>query len=165
MRNRRLVALLGCMALVPLAALAADAPPGKPDHRGEHWAALDTNGDGAVSKDEAAAGAPRMAEHFAEIDTSGDGLITKDEMQAARGKHHQEMQARGEERFKGADKNGDGVIDLAEAQQGMPRAAEHFKALDTDGNGNLTREELKAGMHAHRGEGQWGGQQKPVAPE
>lgn len=51
--------------------------------RGEHWKKLDTNGDGKVSKEEAKAGAPRMAEHFDAIDANKDGFITPDEMKAA----------------------------------------------------------------------------------
>jgi hypothetical protein len=150
MRHRRLVVLLGCMALAPLAVLAGDSP--ERGGRGEHWAAMDTDGDGTISKAEADAGAPRMAEHFAGIDADSDGHVTKDEMHAARARFHEGMQARGEERFRSADTNGDGSIDLAEAQQGMPRAAEHFGELDADSNGLLTHEELRAGMHKHRGE-------------
>jgi hypothetical protein len=167
MRNRKLVVLLGCMALAPLSAMAADTSPATPPAAqpgpGGHFAAMDTNGDGAISKAEAEAGSPRLAKRFAEIDANGDGLITREEMQAARARHHQEMQARGEERFKSTDTNGDGKIDLAEAQKGMPRAAEHFKEIDTNGDGSLTHEELRAYMQAHRGEGKWGGQPKPAA--
>jgi hypothetical protein len=160
MRHCRLVVLLGCMALAPLAVLAGDSP--ERGGRGEHWAAMDTDGDGTISKAEADAGAPRMAERFAEIDADSDGHVTKDEMHAARARFHEGMQARGEERFRSADTNGDGSIDLAEAQQGMPRAAEHFGELDADSNGLLTHEELRAGMHKHRGERAREGQQKPA---
>jgi hypothetical protein len=160
MRHRRLVVLLGCMALAPLAVLAGDSP--ERGGRGEHWAAMDTDGDGTISKAEADAGAPRMAEHFAGIDADSDGHVTKDEMHAARARFHEGMQARGEERFRSADTNGDGSIDRAEAQQGMPRAAEHFGELDADSNGLLTHEELRAGMHKHHGERAREGQQKPA---
>lgn len=160
MKHRELVVLLGCMALAPLAVLAGDSPerPG----RGEHWAAMDTDGDGTISKAEADSGAPRMAERFAEIDANSDGHVTKDEMHAARARFHEGMQAHGQERFRSADTNGDGSIDLAEAQQGMPRAAERFSELDADSNGFLTHEELGAGMHKHHGERAREGQQKPA---
>jgi Ca2+-binding EF-hand superfamily protein len=148
------------MALAPLAVLAGDSP--ERGGRGEHWAAMDTDGDGTISKAEADAGAPRMAERFAEIDADSDGHVTKDEMHAARARFHEGMQARGEERFRSADTNGDGSIDRAEAQQGMPRAAEHFGELDADSNGLLTHEELRAGMHKHHGERAREGQQKPA---
>jgi hypothetical protein len=149
MSHRKLVVLLGCLALVPLAGLADDGP-GRPG-RGERWAALDTDGDGAVSQAEAQAGSPRMAEHFAGFDADGNGLVTRQEVQAVRERFHEEMRARGEEHFQSTDRNGDGSIDLAEAQQGMPHAAEHFSEIDADGNGLLTREELRTAMHAHRG--------------
>ena len=162
MGHRKIVVLLGCMALLPLAGLAGDRPdrPGG----GERWAALDTDGDGAVSQSEAQAGAPRMAEHFADLDADGDGRITRDEMRAAHAKFREDMRARGEERYQSADKNGDGSIDLAEAQQGMPRAAEHFNEIDADGNGLLSREELQTAMHAHRGSRKPDGERPPPPP-
>jgi hypothetical protein len=163
MRNRKLIVLLGCMALAPLVAMAADLPPG-PQGTGGRFAALDTNGDGSITQAEAEAGAPRLAEHFAQVDTNGDGLISREEMQAARGQFHQAMQARGEERFRSADKDGNGKIDLAEAQQGMPRAAQRFKEIDTNADGLLTHEELRTYMQAHHHEGKWERQEKPAAP-
>ncbi len=159
MINQRLVVLLGCMALIPLAVQAGDRPD-----RGERWAALDTDGDSAVSQAEAQAGAPRMAEHFAKLDTDGDGRVTAQEMQAARARQHEAMQARGEERYRSADSNGDGSIDLAEAQTRMPRAADRFVDIDADGNGLLTREELRSAMRAHHGEHQYGGQHRQQPP-
>ena len=51
-------------------------------HRGDHWKKLDTNGDGKITKEEAKAGAPRLAEHFDAIDANKDGFVTKEEMRA-----------------------------------------------------------------------------------
>jgi hypothetical protein len=54
--------------------------------RGEHWAKLDTNGDGLVSKAEAQASAPRLAERFDQLDANQDGQLSKEEMKASHGR-------------------------------------------------------------------------------
>lgn len=47
--------------------------------------AADTDGNGALSRDEAnAAGMTKMVEHFDKIDADGDGEISKEEMKASR---------------------------------------------------------------------------------
>jgi len=158
MSHRQLIALLGCIALAPLAATAGEPAPPPPPGAAERWAAHDTDGDGAISLAEAQANAPRLAENFAKFDTDGDGKITRTEMHAVRSATREERQARAEERYRAADTNGDGAIDLAEAQAGMPRAAQKFGDIDADGNGQLTREEMRTYMHAHRGEGMHRGQ-------
>jgi hypothetical protein len=50
-------------------------------HAGARFQHEDTNGDGAISKDEALAAADKR---FARLDTNGDGVLTQDEMKA----HH-----------------------------------------------------------------------------
>ena len=159
MSHRHLIALLGCMALAPLAATAeepAPSPQGPPPGAAERWAAHDTDGDGAISLAEAQANAPLIARDFTRFDADGDGKITRAEMHTVRSATREERQARAEEHYRAADTNGDGGIDLAEAQAGMPRAAEKFGDIDTDGNGQLTREEMRTYMRAHRGEGMHG---------
>ena len=54
-------------------------------HMHERMKAADKDGDGRISRAEAAA-MPRLAKHFDEIDTNKDGFITKDEMKAHREK-------------------------------------------------------------------------------
>jgi hypothetical protein len=157
MSHRHSFLLAGTVVLALVAAsgaLAADGPPGQ--GRGEHWAKVDTDGDGAISKAEAEAGAPRIARDFANLDADEDGRITREEMHAQMQARHaatrEERRARAEERYRSADTNGDGALDLAEAQQGMPRMAEHFAEIDADADGLVTREELQAAMLARRAE-------------
>lgn len=154
MRRTHITVLLASLALIPLAAFGGDGE--RPHGRGQHWAALDTDGDGAISQAEAEAGAPRMAENFGQIDADGDGRITREEMHERMRQHRsmsrEERQARADEHFRSADTNGDGAIDLAEAQNGMPRAAEHFADIDADGNGLLTREEMRTAAQVRRAE-------------
>lgn len=60
--------------------------------------------------------------------------------QAASDAMLQKMQAR----WKAADKNGDGLIDKAEAEAGLPRVARHFDQLDVNHDGKLSADELRA---------------------
>ena len=48
------------------------------------------------------------------------------------------------EKFKAADKNGDGKLTLEEAKAGMPRIAANFDKLDTEKKGYLTLDQVKA---------------------
>ena len=66
-------------------AQAPVAPPkGERAHRmHERLNAADTDGDGKISRAEAAA-LPRLAKHFDEIDTNKDGFLTKEELKAHR---------------------------------------------------------------------------------
>ena len=58
-----------------------------------------------------------------------------------------------EERFKAADKNGDGKLTKAEAEAGMPRLAKNFDSIDTDKKGYVTLDQVKAAMAAMRQSG------------
>lgn len=48
-----------------------------------------------------------------------------------------------EERFKAADKNGDGKLTLEEAKAGMPRIAANFDRIDTQKLGYITVDQIK----------------------
>jgi Ca2+-binding EF-hand superfamily protein len=64
-----------------------DAPKGeRAHHMHERIKAADKDGDGKISRTEAAA-LPRIAKHFDEIDTNKDGFVTMDELKAFREKH------------------------------------------------------------------------------
>ena len=60
-----------------------------------------------------------------------------------------EAHKRGAERFKAADKNGDGMLDREEAKS-MPKVAKNFDAIDADKNGTVTGKEIHDYMKAHQ---------------
>ena len=49
-----------------------------------------------------------------------------------------------EERFKAANKKGDGKLTLEEAKAGMPKVAANFDRIDTQKRGYITVEQIKA---------------------
>ena len=113
----------------------------------ERWKASDTDGDGSLSLAEATASSSWAAGRFDKLDANGDGQLTREEMSAARRNGHEQMRVHAAERFKGADANSDGGIDLAEAQTGMPWLAEKFSTADTDNDGRVTPDEIKSLRH------------------
>ena len=97
---------------------------------------LDKNGDGSISREEAAA-SPRLSESFDRIDTNKDGMLSADELRAARTSHRGQHPK--------LDTNGDGLISRDEAKA-APRFAENFDAIDSNKDEQLSR--TKA-CHAH----------------
>ena len=108
---------------------------------------LDTNHDGRVSKQEAAA-APAIAKAFDQIDTNKDGNITMSEVRVFwRNGVMTAAQAAGPglaAAFAKADANHDGKLSEAEAKAGMPRMSANFKTLDTNKDGSLGKDEVAA---------------------
>lgn len=128
-----------------VAATAAVAFAGDRGDRGggmERVKAADKNGDGLISRAEAAA-LPKLATQFDAIDTNKDGQISSDELRA----NHEAKRA---ERWKKLDANADGKVSKAEAQANAPRMFDHFDQLDANKDGFITQEEMKAG-HGKRG--------------
>ncbi|MEP7156427.1 MAG: EF-hand domain-containing protein [Betaproteobacteria bacterium] len=79
------------IATTSMAFAEAPADAGKGDRAQkmhERMKAADKNGDGKISREEAAASLPRIAKHFDDIDTNKDGQITKEEMKAFHEKNH-----------------------------------------------------------------------------
>jgi Ca2+-binding EF-hand superfamily protein len=107
--------------------------------KGHGFAALDKNGDGVISRDEAAA-RPKLAKMFEKLDTNKDGVLSKDEMKASKEKIHHQHMAR-------MDTDRDGKISRAEAAS-HPKLAENFDRIDTNGDGFLSKEELAAAHKA-----------------
>jgi hypothetical protein len=127
--------------------LADNAGTAGAGHRGafmERLKAADTNGDGMLSKTEAAS-LPRIAANFDAIDANHDGQVTLDELHAFMKARHGQA---GQRMFKSADANGDGKVSREEF---LAQAAARFDKLDANKDGVLTPDELKAGRHHPRG--------------
>ena len=133
------------LALLLLAPLSMAAPGPEGQHGpGERFAQFDTNGDGVVTRAEAAAEA---ASRRAAIDANGDGEISFEEMSTHR-QARREQWAR--DRFAQLDSNGDGKVSVDELPD---PGARMFDLLDADDDGRITREEIdRAREHRrHRG--------------
>lgn len=107
--------------------------------------AVDLDGDGQVSRDEAIAA---RDEAFAKADGDGDGAVTQAEMSAFHAAHREARRARMADRmFARADTDGDGVLSIDEFGA---RSLERFDQADTDGNGMLSEAEREAAKAAMR---------------
>ena len=122
----------------------------KPGHHGG-LKALDTNGDGQISRDEAK-GHGWLEKNFDQIDTNHDGQLSKDELaawhKAHKGEMHEKMAQRFDAKFKAADKDSDGALTKEEAQAGLPHLAKNFDQIDANHDGKITEDEIRAYMKA-----------------
>ncbi|MGA3063742.1 MAG: hypothetical protein ABSD90_11030 [Methylocystis sp.] len=89
-----------------------------------------------ASAQQAAPAAPQAAPNAAQGDASRQQ------------RNPAERAARLEQRFKEANKKGDGKLTLEEAQAGMPRVAKNFAEIDKDKKGYVTLDEIKAALAA-----------------
>ena len=137
---------------------AADTPPAAaPDadhatmkaHGEERWKAADKDGNGSLSRAEADASMPHLAKKFDRVDANHDGQVSHDEMQAFHATHMKHSPEEMAAHFQAADRNGDGVIDPAEAKADMPMLAEHFAEVDANHDGKVTLDEMKAHHGQH----------------
>ncbi len=121
---------------------------GKSDHMAPMFGMMDENKDGKLSRDEVQKSVDKM---FADADANKDGVISKDEMRAHHGKMHDRMQAKMQERWKAADKDGDGALSRAEIDAAdMSMLSRNFEKLDRNKDGRLTTDEMRSGMMPHR---------------
>jgi Ca2+-binding EF-hand superfamily protein len=117
--------------------------------RGQLWTAADADNDGAVTLAEAQQASEKMVaefaqKRFAKLDTDRDGKVTK-----AEAAHMPEQ------RFTRLDTNNDGALTQAElavgpkhgpgrSKGGKPPVEHFFKRLDTNADGKLTKAEVDA---------------------
>jgi Ca2+-binding EF-hand superfamily protein len=133
------------------AVLAQPAPAAKGP--AVFWAGdLDTNHDGRITPQEAAA-VPAMAKNFAAIDTGHKGYITMSDVRAMwRTELTQRAQASVQGRmaaFAKADTKHEGKISLDEAKAaGMAFVVSNFKTFDTNNDGFVSKDEMQKGAVA-----------------
>ena len=115
-----------------MAAVLAAATPGWAQQAGgsDSVMAMDANGDGAITRAEAAAA---RGAQFNRLDADGDGHLSQAERSAAPGG--------GRLLSRIPDGDGDGRLSRAEMMAAPYRG---FDRLDADGNGTLSAQELAA---------------------
>jgi Ca2+-binding EF-hand superfamily protein len=126
---------LAVLLVTSLAQAADTAPPAAGRYP------MDANDDGFVTRDEAKS-YPKLTEQFDAVDANKDGRLDTAEMDVHRDAMRSAGRAKAQERWKAADKDGDGAISRAEAEESMPGVAERFKTFDVDRNGKIEPEEL-----------------------
>lgn len=114
----------------------------------------DANGDGVITKEEAAK-FPRLAEKFTQLDKNKDGKLAADELP----RHRAGMrggQADGKRGSHGGmsalDTDGDGRISRAEMQAGKAGMDQHFDRMDVNKDGYIDRADRQARMAQRRSE-------------
>ncbi len=139
--NKRYWALLAITALIVPGFALADAKSDRHTERVEqHFAELDTNGDGQVTREEAASHRDAM---FGRADTDGDGAVSEAEFIEAGKKR---VEARLKRHFARLDSDGDGAVTPDEFGSGRGHFFDH---MDADGDGVVTLDEAKAARKRH----------------
>lgn len=140
---RKLIAgvLLVAMPCVALAAESAGNSKKEIEAKfNQLFKAVDTNGDGKISKLEAESKAPAVAEGFDVIDTDHDGGLSKAEIKAFTGaleKKRRDFQ----QRLEKADKDKNGLLSRDEAST-LPNLSAHFEEIDSNFDGQLNIKEI-----------------------
>ena len=138
---------VGLASTVVLAQVAGQAAPQA--GQSKMMSRMDTNGDGFISKDEAAK-FPRLAANFDQVDTNKDGKLSKDELAAWR------KTAMGEGgRMRGHDAGNQNPEEMAARR--AQRHEECFNKADANHDGQLSRDEFnKMGEVCGMGHGRRG---------
>lgn len=127
-------------AALLLPGLAIAEPSGKVQPTNtfkENFKQVDGNHDGLLSMAEAEKSAPGLALRFAAIDANHDGQLSQREILAFVKRERKEAA----NRFKRADKNGNGALSKQEAKA-LPGVLAHYDEMDANHNGELTPQEI-----------------------
>lgn len=126
--------------VLALVAVVGVAQAGDPQGAHRPGYAMDSNNDGVVSREEAK-DFPRLSESFDAWDKNKDGQLDQAEVAAHRDAMHGEMRAKAHERWRAADKDGNGSLSREEVESSMPRMADRFKEMDLNDDGQISRDE------------------------
>lgn len=161
MKTKLIILIGSALAIAPLGAEDKTAPspaaqgkgpggpgaPGGPKGKGDgsFFREMDTDGDKAISKEEAG----ERWERLGKLDKDSDGKVTMQEMMAARPQGGPEGKGApqggpgkgGPEMFANADKNKDGKLSKDEVPAEM---WERLSKLDKDNDGAVSKEEMAA---------------------
>lgn len=139
------------LALISPACFAADQTVDVKKQQAERQArfdqafkTVDSNGDGKISKEEAAQKAPPLAANFAVIDSDKDGALSKKEILDAQQKMNAAVKEANENfsrRLVAADKDKNGKLSKEEAVA-LPGFSAHFAEIDSNHDGQLVMKEI-----------------------
>lgn len=124
--------------LLPGIAAAADRHA---ESFAENFRQVDSNHDGRLSMAETEKNAPGLAMRFALIDANRDGFLSEKEIHDFVQAFVREQRKKFAQRFKDADKNGNGSLSREEAKA-LPGVFAHYDEMDADKNGELTQREI-----------------------
>lgn len=115
----------------------------------------DADGDGFISRAEAARRAPRLAARFDALDANADGRLSPQEIRGGAklrraGLSGLNAPALREGRLAAADRDGDGRLSREEAASSLPRIAAKFARIDGDGNGFVDAHEFRGWIERRR---------------
>lgn len=144
------LAAMTAVAMFAGAATAAFAAPqaGGGDGAQRPRMKIDANGDGVITREEAAK-VPRLAERFDELDKNRDGKLDASERPQRRGGREHGGRHGGAGGAARLDTDGDGRISQAEAAK-SPRLAKNFAAIDANQDGYIVRGELRGYFQRER---------------
>ncbi len=143
MTRKTLLMLAVLTALSAGTAFAATAPASDSQHPPR--AKLDTNGDGAIDRSEAAQHR-RLAGKFDELDKNKDGKLAKEEMPRRHSRSFGKNGHGSHGMMMKLDTDKDGRISRAESAAGEGKLASHFDKMDVNKDGYIDRadHELRA---------------------